>query len=80
MHMSEGEMSIIELGRRLFAIAVVVVALSFIGLQVCVFLRIGNIVSEFFWYALMLSTVVGVCIAPLAIVECVAEFLGKRPR
>ncbi|MGO9697892.1 MAG: hypothetical protein ACLPX7_01360 [Xanthobacteraceae bacterium] len=66
-----------EFGRRLAAIAVVLIALAFVGLHISVKLGVGVLVSGFFMYALLLSTWGTVLAGLIAIAGQLVEFLER---
>jgi len=67
-----------EFGRRLAAIAVMLIALAFVGLQISVKLGVSVLVSGFFMYALLLSTWGTVLAGLIAIAGQLVEFLERR--
>ncbi len=67
-----------EFGRRSAAVAVVLIALAFLGLQISVKLGVSVLVSGVFMYALLLSTWGTVLAGLIAIAGQFVEFLERR--
>ena len=72
------EMQASDFGRGLAAVAVVLIALAFVGLQISVKLGSSVLVSGFFMYAFLLATWGAILASLIAIAGHLVEFVERR--